>query len=204
MPAPPCAKPEPKPKVYINKQAPIVINRKAQSYVVNAGAPVIIKPAPVVIQRPGHSEFRPIVQTVTSAPIIVDKKIIKIERPIVKKFYQEAFSQTLPSECGHTIPLKPVLPPPCNNLPVAPLPLAPLPAPLPVVPPFPAAALPERKLLYLQLPDQIKRNLLTHTSFYFILIAIAIQPVESVPAEISALLAGVSPPAASPCGCPLI
>lgn len=103
-------------QVFINRQPAIIVNRKAQSFVVNAGAPVIIKPAPVVIQRPGSSEYRPYVQTVTSAPIVVTKKIIKIDRPIVKKFYQEAYSQTEACDCGsQTIPLPtPPVSPPCG------------------------------------------------------------------------------------------
>lgn len=102
--------------MYINRQPAIIVNRKAQSFVVNAGAPVIIKPAPVVIQRPGSSEYRPYEQTITSPPIIVNKKIIKIDRPIVKKFYQEAYSQQEPCDSGsQTIPLPvPPVSPPCG------------------------------------------------------------------------------------------
>lgn len=152
----------PKPKVFINKQQPIVINRPAQSYVVNAGAPVHIRPAPVVIQSQGKSEYRPYVQTITSKPIVVDKKIIKIERPIVKKYYEEKYSKTEPSDCGQTIPLPPTsLPSPCSN--------AAIPAPVPYVP-VPVAPAPS-----------------------------------SLPADISALLAGASAyphhAPAPPCGC---
>lgn len=164
--------------MYINKQPPIVINRKALSFVVQAGAPVIIKPAPVVIQKPGQSEYRPYVQTVTSAPIIVDKKIIKIERPIVKKYYQEAYSQTLPSEGSQSIPIQPVLPSPCDNL----ANLAPSVAPV-LSSDIPLSA---------SLPSAIP-----------LAAPISIQPVGSVPVDIQALLAGVPSinQAAAPCGC---
>lgn len=105
--------------MYINRQPAIIVNRKAQSFVVNAGAPVIIKPAPVVIQRPGTSEYRPYEQTISSPPIIVDKKIIKIDRPIVKKYYHESYSQAESCDCGsQTIPLPiPPVSPPCGSPP---------------------------------------------------------------------------------------
>lgn len=93
-PAPPPA--IPKPKVFVNKQPPIVINRKAQSYTINAGSPVIVKPAPVVIQRPGSSEYVPTYETVTAAPIIVTKKIIKVDRPIIERYVPGRVVWTLP------------------------------------------------------------------------------------------------------------
>lgn len=98
----------------------------------NAGSPVLIKPAPVVIQRAGKNEIRPVVETITSKPIVVNKKIIKIDRPIVKKYYQETFSQTEQNkDCGSTIALPPVLPPAPAPLP-SPLPCSvPLPSPMP-------------------------------------------------------------------------
>lgn len=81
------------PKVFVHKQPPIVINRPPQSYTVNAGAPVVVKPAPVVIHRPGKNEIRPVVVDVTSRPIVVTKKVIKIERPVIKKVFVEQYSQ---------------------------------------------------------------------------------------------------------------
>lgn len=100
---PPCSSPAPsttpKPKVYVNKQPPIVINRKAQSYVVNAGPAVVIKPAAVVIQRPGQCETVPYTLTVTAKPIIVKKKIIQVSRPIIKKYFVEQYSKTEDCNC---------------------------------------------------------------------------------------------------------
>lgn len=109
-PAPPTT---PKPKIFINKQAPIVINRPAQSYTVSAGKPVVVKPAPVVIQRAGKSEVRPYVINVTGRPIVVNKKILKIDRPIIKKVFVEQYSQQEPNPCDEPVPQYPL--PPVNQ-----------------------------------------------------------------------------------------
>lgn len=114
--APPTPKPTtPKPKIFINEQPPIIIDRKAQSYVVKASAPIVVKPAPVVIHRPGSVESRPVVINVTPKPIVVTKKIVKVERPIVKKYYVEQYSKTEPCACNDVVHEQPPhIPPGCG------------------------------------------------------------------------------------------
>lgn len=103
---------EEKPKVIINRQPPIVVNRQAQKYVVKAGKPMVVKPAPVVINRPKSVEVRPVVIEHTEKPIIVTKKIVKISRPIVKKYFVEKYSKTEACPCNEKVidnqPLPPV------------------------------------------------------------------------------------------------
>lgn len=85
--------------MYIQQQPPIVVDRKAQNVVVKASAPILIKPAPVIINRPGQVEVRPVVIKHQPKPVVVKKKIVQVSRPIVKKYYVEKYSKQEDCPC---------------------------------------------------------------------------------------------------------
>lgn len=92
-----------KPHVYVQQQPPIVIDRPPQSLVVKAPAPILVRPAPVIINRPGPVEVRPVVVKHQPKPVVVTKKILKVSRPIVKKYYVEKYSKTEPCPCNDEV-----------------------------------------------------------------------------------------------------
>lgn len=86
-----CAKPD----IFYNRLKPIIVNAKQRNVeVISDSPPLIIKPAPVLIRRPGRVEVRPIIVKHRPETLVVPKRITKITRPVVKKFYQEKFQET--------------------------------------------------------------------------------------------------------------
>lgn len=86
-----CAKPD----IFYNRLKPIIVNAKERNVeIVEDSPPLVIKPAPVLIRRPGRVEVRPIIVKHQPETLVVPKRITKITRPVVKKFYEEKFQET--------------------------------------------------------------------------------------------------------------
>lgn len=77
--------------MFVNRAKPLYVTGKSRRVVVPAGKSIVVKPAPVVIRQKGDVEVRPIHITKQPPPLIVTKKIVKLHRPIIKKYYVEKY-----------------------------------------------------------------------------------------------------------------
>lgn len=88
-----------KPHVHVQRHPPIVVDRPSRTVVVEAQKPIHVRTSPVIYNRPGEVEFRPSVVKYQPKPHVVNKKFVRISRPLVKKFYVEQYSKTEPCPC---------------------------------------------------------------------------------------------------------